>query len=51
MVLDKSLIKYKWEHGVFSVKEMIWLVDNDFISIQEFFDITRLHYQVMKQEV
>lgn len=44
-----SLIKYKWESGVYTLKEMIQLVKQQELSQQQFFDITRYNYDNIKQ--
>lgn len=44
-----SLIKYKWESGVYTLKEMIQLVKQQELSQQQFFDITRYDYNNIKQ--
>lgn len=44
-----SLIKYKWESGVYTLKEMIQLVKQQELSQQQFFDITRYNYNNIKQ--
>lgn len=41
---DIILIEYKWNHGVYELKDMIELVKNQRLTKQEFFDITRYNY-------
>lgn len=41
---DIILIEYKWNHGIYELKDMIELVKNQKITKQEFFDITRYNY-------
>ena len=41
---DISLIRYKWEQGVYGLKEMVNLVRKNVINEEEFFDITRYVY-------
>jgi hypothetical protein len=46
--VDKnSLIKYKWEMGAYDIDDMLALVKWNQITPEEFFDITRKHYQSM----
>lgn len=47
-----NLIKYKWEHGVYKIKDMIQLVNNGTLSKQQFFEITRYdYYGIRKIEI
>ena len=39
-----DLIEYKWEQGVYNLKDMIKLVDNKEITKKQFFQITRYNY-------
>lgn len=41
---DKSLIAYKWESGVYDLEDLIKLVENEELTADEFFEITRLNY-------
>lgn len=41
---DIILIEYKWNSGVYQLKDMIRLVENQKLTKQEFFDITRYNY-------
>ena len=49
---DKNnLIRYKWETGVYGLKEMNQLVEQNVITKEQFFDITRYHYnEELKQQ-
>lgn len=44
---DINLVKYKWEHGVYALKQMITLVQQGFLTEEDFFDITRCHYNMV----
>lgn len=49
--IDKNnLIRYKWESGVYRLKEMIELVKKEKITQQQFFDITRYNYNGVVKE-
>lgn len=39
-----NIIVYKWEHGVFSIEDMIRMVDSKILSKEQFFEITRYNY-------
>ena len=41
---DKNIITYKWDHGVYSLEDLIILVKYNQISPEEFFEITRYNY-------
>lgn len=41
---SKNAIKYKWEHGAYNIKDMIKLVKKENITKEDFFIITRCHY-------
>lgn len=41
---DIILIEYKWNSGVYQLKDMIKLVEDQKLTKQEFFDITRYNY-------
>lgn len=45
-----NVIKYKWQHGVYDLKDMIILVEKDLLNKQEFFDITRYRYHGVKNK-
>ena len=45
---DKSLITYKWESGVYDLEDLIKLVENEELTVDEFFEITRLNYAATK---
>ena len=44
-----TLVKYKWQTGVYNIQEMTELVEKGVIDKQEFADITRLSYQGVNQ--
>ncbi len=39
-----DLIKYKWQHGVYTLQEMKDFVINNIITKDQFFQITRFYY-------
>lgn len=41
---SKNLIIYKWEHRVYDLKDMAKLVQDNVITKNDFFDITRYNY-------
>lgn len=41
---SKVIIKHKWDHGVYTLEDMINLVKNGNITKEEFFNITRYNY-------
>ena len=41
-------IQYKWEQGVYELKDMISFVENEILSKQQFFEITRYNYDGVK---
>lgn len=41
---SKDLILYKWEQGIYELKDMIRLVQQKIISKEEFFEITRYNF-------
>ena len=41
---DKSLISYKWEQGIYELKDMIQLVQQGIINEDQFFEITRYNF-------
>ena len=41
---DKDLIRYKWDIGVYSLKDMIQFVEKNIINKDQFFSITRIHF-------
>lgn len=45
---DKSLIQYKWQHGIYQLKDMIKMVQNKTINENDFFKITRYDFQSIK---
>ena len=42
------LLQYKYEHGVYIIKDMIDFVDKGVITKEEFHSITRLYYDGVK---
>ena len=44
-----SLIKYKWQHGIYNLKKMIELVQTYELNEEQFFDITRYNYDIIKK--
>ena len=44
-----TLIKYKWQTGVYKIQDMLKLVDDETISKQDFFKITRYNYNGIKK--
>lgn len=48
--MDKNLIKYKWQHGIYKIEEMLQFVKTNQITIEEFEDITSLSYKGIKKE-
>ena len=48
MNMSKTLIKYFYENGVFDLKKMKQLVIEKVINEDDFFDITRKVFQVIK---
>lgn len=43
------LIEYKWEHGVYNLKDMVNLVLKNVITKEQFFSITRYNFQSAKE--
>lgn len=43
-----TLIKYKWQTGVYKIQDMLKLVENGTINKQDFFEITRYNYNGIK---
>ncbi len=48
---DKNIITYKWDHGVYSLEDLIILVKYNQITPEEFFEITRYNYAAAAQEM
>ena len=46
----KQLIEYKYHSGVYSLVDLINLVSMDLITEQDFYDITRLKFYIMKEK-
>ena len=45
-----SLIRYKWETGVYGLEEVKQLVKQGVITKEQFFDITRHYYNESNKE-
>lgn len=43
-----NLIKYKWQHGIYKIKDMIEFVNHKTLTKQQFFEITRYSYDGLK---
>ena len=43
------LLKYKWEYGVYSLKQIFDMVKENKITEEEFHEITRYNYQGIKK--
>lgn len=41
---NQNLIKYKWESGIYNIKDMINLVKDNVLTKEKFFEITRFSY-------
>ena len=48
---EKTLVTYKWDHGIYSLEDLIILVKYHQITPEEFFEITRYNYAVAAQEM
>ncbi len=48
--MSKTLIEFYYQLGVYDVDKMIQLVEKKEITEQQFFEITRLHYKVLKKK-
>lgn len=47
-----TLIKYKWQMGIYEIKDMVQLVKDGIINEQDFFSITRRSYDgVQKKKI
>ena len=44
-------IKYKWENGVLSKEQMCELLEQNIIQRSDFFQITRLYYDLVRQNI
>lgn len=42
-------IIYKWQHGVYDLKDMIKLVKENIITDKDFFDITRFRFEKLEK--
>lgn len=40
-----NIINYKWNNGVYSLKDLIILVEYKKITQEQFFEITRINYK------
>lgn len=40
-----NIINYKWNNGVYSLKDLIILVEYKKITQKQFFEITRINYK------
>ena len=50
--IDKnSLIKYKWEQGVYGIKDMVSLVEIGTITSENFKEITRKDYKAIREKI
>lgn len=47
---NENIITYKWEQGVYSLKDLIYLVEFKQITPAQFFEITRQHYDTITQK-
>lgn len=47
---NENIITYKWEQGVYSLKDLIYLVEFKQITPAQFFEITRQHYDTISLE-
>lgn len=47
---SKNLITYKWHEGVYSLEDLLILVKYKKLTPDEFFDLTRFNYDVIKQK-
>ena len=46
-----DIITYKWKQGVYSLSDMVILVKYKNITPEQFFEITRLHYDAVIKEM
>lgn len=46
---SEAITEFKWNNGVYSLADMILLVKYNQLTPQQFFEITRLHYEVVKE--
>ena len=44
-------IKYKWENNAISKEEMCKLVENNEIERIDFFNITRMYYDIVRKNI
>lgn len=47
---NEILITYKWEEGIYSLDDMLILVEYKKITPQQFFEITRFNYDAIKEQ-
>ena len=50
MKMSKTLIEFYYQLGVYDIDKMIQLVKKKEITEQQFFEITRLNYKVLKKK-
>lgn len=48
---SRTLIEFKWENGVYDLKDLLKLVENKEINEKEFFEITRIDYAAAVQKI
>lgn len=48
-MLERDIITYKWNEGVYSLQDMIILVKYNNLTPEDFFEITRLDYAAAAQ--
>ena len=44
-----SLIEYKWQQGVYTLQQMMRMVENHIITKDQFFELTRFYYDGVKK--
>lgn len=49
-MLERDIITYKWNEGVYSLQDMIILVKYNNLTPEDFFEITRLDYAAAAQK-
>ncbi len=45
-----NTITYKWNQGVYSLNDLLILVQYNQLTPKQFFNITRYNYEVMKEK-
>ena len=48
---SKTLIEFKWENGVYDLKDLLIGVEDKEIDEKEFFEITRMDYAAAVQKI